>query len=326
METNDLYLDDADMAFNMLDDNDDLGISFSDEGMEMDKNVKRDLDGYGDYEDADDLFEESFAEEGGNEEFDLEEEESGETQTNASTDFNTLSDDDEIVLGDSRVSKRELTELMSQRDSVKDSYKSLSGFSAAMEQRDVDFQSQVFASSLECDKQIAAIKNHMDNPSTSAEDRGKLYLQLQNLKSRKGIISAESDKFKKNLEETKMETIKQRYQTMNAEMSKEVTNWAETGTKLQEFVSKSGMAENDLHQVVSPAFARILMKAMKYDDLVSKNESTVKQKLKAKPQRAVKSGASQNKSNNSGKRQKVLNDLKRTGYADADEMFDFLED
>lgn len=318
----DMIIDVNDFA--MLEDDfiDNSGVSNAPKAQPVERQRENPRDEYEDsFEDADDLFDDEQLEEFAEEDR-LEQMDDNELSTHM---FDEIADDAVLTLGDASVTKRELAELVRVKQEVKDAYEMLAGFSQAMERRELENNTKVYAATLECDRQIEAIQRRMNDPLTNPSEKGNLWSQLQNLQNRKETISREASEYSKSMEDSKIKSIQQRYNVMNAEMSREVQNWREEGPKLQSFLEKSGMKMDDVHNVVSPAFARIILKAMRYEETVEASKATVKEKLKSKPQRAINSSSRSGKVS-SGKRQRVLNTLNKGGHVDSATMFDFLED
>lgn len=236
-----------------------------------------------------------------------------------------LSDEAEIAIGDTKLTKAELSSLVAIDKELKEVYTNLSSFSNAMEEQAIQAKTKYYAATLECDKQIEAIQRRMNDPMTNPSEKGNLYSHYQQLEARKQVINKEAEAYLGDITNARTESLRQRYQVMNAAMAKDTPNWAEEGSKVQQYLMGSGMPEMDIHNAVSPAFAKLVLKAMKYDELNGKNKAIVEGKLKGKKQAPL--GKSQRTSNaTKSKAASVKAKLDRGEAVDSSAMFDFLED
>lgn len=328
--THSLYLDDVSTSFWDLEDNEDVGVPTRqvEEGVARQKRSQEDIvtDGYGDYDDAEELFEDGEIEELGLDEDDEYGDDEDEDGKFADTDdvFNALPDDYVIKFGEEELSKSEVSTLLKNSKEVKESYTALTNLSTNLEQREVDLRLFQEANNLECDSKIKEIQRRMNDPMTTQSERGELYNHLQFYAHRKLNIGNQIKAKEADIYNSKGRVIQERLSLLNKEMSMEIPDWGTQAKNIESYALKAGISKLDLQQVASPALVRLLMKAMKHDNSIQSSKTVLKDKVASTKQRATVS--SRNKAVESqNKRSKIMKAIEK-GQAHPDDWFDQLED
>lgn len=312
------YIEDPVAMFAMLDDH----VAPEETSPEYhDYSEDEETNGHGNFDDAEELFDEEDIEQAEEEER-LEKMDEDELAKHT---FDEIPEDAVLTFGDKQMSKKEISELITTNEAVNEVYGKLSGYQEYLEQNDVALKINEFRGKLECSKNIDFYDKIIKDPTKSELDKGKATTNKLAWENNLRVIEDEVKLYADQLNKNKQATIEQRFSVMNHEMSKEIPGWnSGVSNQVRDYIMQSGMTQSDILNSIGKPLTSMAHKAMMYDELVSKSKNTVNSNITK--QRATRRNTAASSKVTSGKKSQILNKMQRGEYVDPKDSFAFLED
>lgn len=193
-----------------------------------------------------------------------------------------LGDNDELNLGDRKMTKGKLLELATKADEVEAEHTYVSSLASNLKHSEKHLEFIKKRSLSEVDKQIAAVEDILRDRGLSYEERGRRHDQREKLITRQNELNAEFTNGEQLILAQKNELLGVRLnQTNEAMLRKYGSEWNAQQKDVFDFAYSLGVSQEALREVINPAMADILVMARKYAVATQRKKEKATQEIKA---------------------------------------------
>ncbi|WP_028024216.1 hypothetical protein [Enterovibrio calviensis] len=250
-------------------------------------------------------------------------EEQAEAMENFSRSFDELPENLTLSIGGKELSKKQVQSIVQRSEELDGAYSHMVNLGRDLEANEQFLKERLVGVQTEADRQISVVQRKLADPYLTDADRGRLYQQLNNAQARKNVIEGEVNQYSRMVEANRAKEIESRYHLVDSRLSRSHSDWSEIKEDVGQYIVKSGMNLQDVARVLTPEFAEIAIKAMKYDRSIKKAVDTLKKPVVR--QRATPTPA---KRTTTPRQTDAVEAFKRghAGDYEMSDVFDFLED
>lgn len=257
----------------------------------------------------------------------VEEEEEDDTSDLSMKDFDSsfslLPDEYEIAFGDTKVSKKELAQVVAARESITRTNTALESFVSNLVGKEDTVQAVLAVGKTETEKQLERVNEILDNPDDYTGNLKDVISAKRTLTARMKELETEGQKA--------MEAINAQREQATAlaiqNTAKKITGGMETLRSVADFAKSRGIGHEILMNHVSPELVALLQDAQRYQVAMEKNKARVNGTAKSK---APTSKAATKKTSEAraaaNKKTAILNRMRAGKHVDPSESFLLIQD
>lgn len=247
--------------------------------------------------------------------------------------FDQADDEAEMNFGDVRLKKREVAELASRKEEIEQEHAFVSELASNLRHSEKHLRAIKMKSVSEVDRHVAALSTELERSDLSDAERGARVRELNTWLAKKRDLDSDFTNAEAIIEGQKQEMVGLRVkQTDQAMRAKYGTEWERTASDVYSFAIGHGIPYESISEVLSPAFADILVMARKWSAFEQQKKAKVKDEIKATVARSKRVTAHTNsrvsESNNSSRKSQFFQKAAK-GSLSRDDLyssFDLIED
>ncbi len=194
--------------------------------------------------------------------------------------FDHLPEDTEFNIAGTTFTKQQLASLANQNETVTTAYQAIEHVISQDKMLSEAMKVKAFGMQTEISKTKQAVEARLNDPYTPDIEKAALYSQLQNLNAREAQVNADVQQFGQQQAQRIMQAKQARLDMVSAELDKRYSSQAITDVVT--YAQAQGINEHQMMDNASVEYFEALMKAKKYDDLMTKSKGKVNQVEQAK--------------------------------------------
>lgn len=192
--------------------------------------------------------------------------------------FSLLPDEYEIAIGDVKIAKKDLAQVVTAKDDILNTQRALDTFCASMMTRQTAVETAMAVAKTEVEKQMDYVNSILDDDDASPEQIAQAHRAKRQLRAREQELKAQASAAEEALFAQKQQAIQYAVDAT----ARQIPGGKKAVQQAVQYATGLGVNGDALAQSISPALVNMVLDAMRWNNMQKDNSKRVSNAAKAK--------------------------------------------